>query len=115
MNTRTYSIAKTYSRTPGPRYEKEGSYSGEKFRREYFYPALLDAVKDNSVLNVDLDGTFGYGASFLEETFGGLIRHRQLDYDTIVRHIQLKSEEEDYLIEDIMEYLKQAKEACEKV
>jgi hypothetical protein len=117
METVIYSIAKNFSRTPGPRYVKEGPYSGELFRRDFFLPVLIKAIESNSNIVADLDGTHGYGTSFLEETFGGLIRINKIDYDTIIKHIKFKSIEEEYLIEDIMEYLKQAQaeEECEKV
>lgn len=107
-----YSIAKEFSRTPGPRYEREGQFSGEKFRKEYFYPRLLKAIKDNEELLVDLDGVAGFGTSFLEEGFGGLIRENGLELTVILKHVKFKSDEEDYLIDDINSYLKQANDQC---
>lgn len=63
-------ISKDYSRYPGGRYRRLGKYSGEEFRDDILVPAL---AKDDEVI-VILDGTAGYGSSFLEEAFGGLIR-----------------------------------------
>ena len=63
-------IAEAFSPYPGPRYAKLGDYSGEEFREEILIPAL----KKGGPLTVDLDGTKGYGSSFLEEAFGGAVR-----------------------------------------
>lgn len=63
-------IAKDYSRYPGGRYRRLGKYSGEEFRDDFLRPALEQGCE----VKVVLDGTEGYGSSFLEEAFGGLIR-----------------------------------------
>jgi len=64
------SVARMFSRTPGPRYEWQGPWSGEQFRRQHLESALKEAER----LVIDLDGTRGYGSSFLDEAFGGLVR-----------------------------------------
>lgn len=97
-----------FSATPGPRYIVEGDFSGELFRREVLVFKINKAIQDNLKLLVDLDGTAGYGTSFLEEAFGGLIRDDNISYDAITSAIEFKSDEEEYLIEDIQEYLKEA-------
>ena len=115
METKKYSIAKDFSRTPGPRYANEGDFSGEVFRTKHFEPLLKKAIEGGYRILVDLDGTHGYGTSFLEETFGGLIRVDKFDYDLIMSHLDLKSDEEEWLVDDIHEYLKQAYEQCAEV
>jgi hypothetical protein len=65
------SVAKDFSQYPGGRFYADGPYPGEKFRNELLVPALRAS---QSVVTVDLDGTIGYGSSFLEEAFGGLVR-----------------------------------------
>ena len=104
------SVSKVFSRTPGSRYEKEGRFSGEEFRNLILYPAIKESIDNDNILVIDLDGTAGYGTSFLEESFGGLIRINKLDYDKILGHLKFVSKEEDYLIDDIKMYLKQANE-----
>jgi len=60
-----------FTEFPGPRFEKHGPFSGERFRREI----LLNAIAENAGnICINLDGVIGYGSSFLEEAFGGLIR-----------------------------------------
>ena len=41
---------------------------------EILYPKFLEAIDSKKILTVDLDGGYGYGSSFLEESFGGLVR-----------------------------------------
>lgn len=103
-------IARDFSRTPGPRYIKEGKWSGELFRTEKFFQTMNDAIINHKMVVVDLDGTMGYGTSFLEEIFGGLIREHHLDYNQILTHLEIISEEEPYLKTDILAYLKDAHE-----
>lgn len=101
-------IVSDFSPTPGPRYEHEGKNSGEIFRKKILFPEVSKAILENQPFTVDLDGTAGYGTSFLEEAFGGLIRINGLDYHKIIELMSIITEEEDYLLEDIMEYLKDA-------
>ncbi len=103
-------VFKDFSRTPGPRYIKEGEFSGELFRTEILFPAFKRAFKENRKVLVNLDGTAGYGTSFLEEVFGGLIREDKLHFDPIVQHLELISNEEEYLKADIIHYLTDAEE-----
>ena len=63
-------VGENFSRTPAGRYLVDGPYSGERFRTEKLIPALASG----KVVKVDLSGVIGYGSSFLEEVFGGVIR-----------------------------------------
>lgn len=95
-------IAKTYTKTPGGRYKKEGPYSGQDFREKVLYPEFCKAKKNNEKLIVNLDGGYGYATSFLEEAFGGLARATK---DSAVLAIEIISEEEPELIEKIRRYM----------
>lgn len=92
-----------FSITPGPRFRNEGRYSGEEFREDILERQFLDAVKNNSRLIVDLDGTLGYGTSFLEEVFGGLARKHGEDKLNLV--LKIISNEEPYLVDNILSYI----------
>jgi hypothetical protein len=105
------SIASAFTRTPGARYIAEGRFSGEEFRREVLAPAVRRARESGEELVVDLDGTAGYGTSFLKEAFGGLVRIDEIPAGELGRLLVLKSEEEPYLIEDITSYMKHADQA----
>lgn len=67
---KTISIAKDFSVYPGGRTPEDGPNSGQEFRDNLLIPALLSGQKTS----IDFDGVRGYGSSFLEESFGGLIR-----------------------------------------
>ncbi|KGA40411.1 hypothetical protein KU75_16890 [Pectobacterium odoriferum] len=60
-----------FSKFPGPRYAVLGEYSGETFRDKVLIPAL----NQHDQISVNFDGVFGFGSSFLEEAFGGLLRN----------------------------------------
>lgn len=62
---------KDFAKYPGPRYIRLGDYSGEEFRNSLLLPAL----ESDDELTINFDGVYGYGSSFLEEAFGGLVRH----------------------------------------
>ena len=98
------SIAHEYTPLPGPRFKKQGPKSGEEFRESILEPRFKEAQKRGEVILVDLDGGYGYGTSFLEESFGGLARIHGVDavLDTLI----FKSEEEPYLIDDIKRYIR---------
>lgn len=101
-------VCKDFSTAPGPRYRIEGLHSGQEFREEVLLPKLEEAILSNRRLTVDLDGTAGYGTSFLEEAFGGLIRENGYKLNELLQVLEFKSIEEDYLIDDIKEYLSDA-------
>jgi len=78
-----------FTKYPGPRYINLGSNSGEEFREQY----LVDRLRKDSQVSVNLDGVLGYGSSFLEEIFGGIVRampaHPALVHpngDPIIKH-----------------------------
>jgi hypothetical protein len=99
---------RSFSITPGSRYKEEGNkaHSGEEFREDYLEPKFMLARQSNVKLIVNLDGTIGYGTSWLEEVFGGLAR--KVGKDKVLETIDFISEEEPYLIDDIKQYIKDA-------
>ena len=89
----TISIARQFSPTPAGRYRADGPFPGEKFRDELLVPALK---RHEGTVVVDLDGTAGYGSSFLEEAFGGLVRVGFHPAD-LHRRLSIKSTRPSYL------------------
>ena len=106
-NRNVISIAKSFSVTPGSRYRKEGPFSGEEFRDDILKPAFDKALEENKKLIVSLDGTLGYGTSFLEEAFGGLARIYN-NSKKVMDNIEIISIEEPYLKDDVLEYIEKA-------
>lgn len=87
------SIAKDFSEFPAGRHPDDGPYSGERFREEFLAPYLKS---NDSIVEVDLDGTMGYGSSFLEEAFGGLVRNHGLNLKTLNKYLKLKDSRKIY-------------------
>ena len=94
-----------FSEFPGPRHEHIGPFSGQRFREE----VLLPAIKEHGINNIsiDLDGTAGYGSSFLEEAFGGLIRAGVPYSDIISLSDRIISAEDPSLISEVRSYIKE--------
>lgn len=101
------SIAKDFSKTPGPRYIKEGSFSAELFLQQILEEKFKDILEKDKKISIDLDGTLGYGTSFLEETFGGL--SRKYGADKVSEKIEIISNEEPWLLDDIKSYIADVK------
>jgi hypothetical protein len=101
----TINIAKQFTETPGARYKTDGPFSGQLFREQFLEPLFRDA-EDQSPITIVLDGTAGYGTSFLEEAFGGLAR----DYgkERCLRRLQFVSSDEPLLIDEIKGYINES-------
>ena len=102
------SIAKDFSTIPGARFPEEGDFSGQDFRTKILCPALKKAISENEVLTIVLDGTAGLGTSFLEESFGGLIRNDRFSLDILQKYINIVSEEDPDYIAEIKQYMTEA-------
>lgn len=102
------SIAKEFSPIPGARYPSEGDFSGQEFRNKLLVPKIKEAQCLGVHLHIDLDGTAGYGTSFLEEAFGGLIRIDDYEYRLLNSLLIFKSEEDPEYITEIHEYMQDA-------
>lgn len=93
--TKIIDLAAEFSTTPFGRFRGDGEFSAEHFRDDLLIPAL----RTNPVVVVDLSGSNLYGSSFLEEAFGGLLRHGftqdQLSGKLQVKHKLLPSIEEE--------------------
>lgn len=104
-------VVKEYTDKPGARYESQGSNSGQKFRDTILYSKFLEAIEKNEQLIVNLDGGYGYGSSFLEETFGGLVRRLKKENNDNykkVSEIIIISNDNKTWIEKIKGYIKEA-------
>jgi hypothetical protein len=102
------SVRKDFSAAPDARYEGQGKWSAESFRQQLLVPKLKQAIASGTALTVDLDGTAGYAACFLEEAFGGLIRVEGFTTDELASVLHVVSEEEPGLIDEIEKYMNEA-------
>jgi hypothetical protein len=96
-------VAREFTRYPSGRYRRNGTTSGEEFRQRFLEGPL---VRGESVV-VELDGTIGYGSSFLEEAFGGLCRTTDVAADAILERISLDTSD-DQLKAEIRQYILEA-------
>jgi hypothetical protein len=92
-------IGRDFSRYPAGRQVKHGPFSGERFRNEFLIPYL----QKNLDVTVELDDTAGYGSSFLEEAFGGLLRSG-LTVAQVDAHLHLRSADQS-LLDEIQTYI----------
>lgn len=93
----TLFVATEFSTTPGPRYQSQGPHSGEQFREKVLVPAL----RQHKIIKIVLDGTEGYGSSFIDEAFGGLVREHDFDKADLLARIKIVSEDDPLLSEDV--------------
>lgn len=99
----TINIANDFSRYPSGRYKKHGDTSGEEFRERFLIPHL----QKNEKITVEFDGAIGYGSSFLEEAFGGLVRQLKISPDTILKNLSFTSSDPTY-IQEATQYIRDA-------
>ena len=96
------SVAEDFSRFPAGRFLDDGPFPGAKFREQ-----LVEALRKSKDVTVQLDGTMGYGSSFLEEAFGGLVRLCGLSAAEL--HLRLHLESSDpSLLEEVWAYVDEA-------
>ncbi|WP_318464028.1 STAS-like domain-containing protein [Photobacterium leiognathi subsp. mandapamensis] len=79
-------VAKRFSHTPFGRFESDGEFSAEKFREQILKPELK---KGDDVVIDFTHVALGVGSSFLEETFGGLVR-QGYDKKELLQHLSVK-------------------------
>lgn len=96
-------IAKDFSDKLGGRWIKVGPFSGELFYDDLLKPKFEIAKANNEKLHIYLDGTKGYGSSFLDQSFGELARVFGVDIvqQTIEFHTQYFTWNVKYIIEEI--------------
>ncbi|MGH7012560.1 MAG: STAS-like domain-containing protein [Stellaceae bacterium] len=105
MDARTISVGKDFNPAPAGRSFDDGPFSGEAFRKRVLIPALENA----NVVVVQLDDTEGYGSSFLEEAFGGLVRDGKFTAQQLHNKLRLQSDEDPSLVQEIWSYIDRAK------
>lgn len=95
------SISKDFTTAPWARYRSDWAKSGQEFYEDLLKWKFEKARNEKAKLQIDMDGTLGYPSSFLSESFGRL-RHEFKTID-IWKTIEIKSDEDDTLIELIKE------------
>lgn len=106
-NEVTISIAADFSRYPAGRTRQDGPLSGEVFREDKLEPLL----RAKNIVTINLDNVLGYGSSFLEEAFGGLVR-AGFSSDELRRHLKFISSDDPSLTTEIWSYIDHAQDAA---
>lgn len=94
-----YDFAKEFTKTPGPRYESLGEFSGERFRNEVL-KNLLDEYN-----RVEIDGSgikTSFSPSFLSEAFREFVI--ELGIDEFFKRVRLFSTTNKKLEEKFKHY-----------
>ncbi|MDA8002309.1 MAG: STAS-like domain-containing protein [Alphaproteobacteria bacterium] len=103
-------VADEFSPRPFGRYRSDGERSAEEFREKHLIPAM----SQHEHVTVDLSGTNYYGSSFLEETFGGLVRairtRKVLDIteDDLNARLKIVHEKLPSIEEEAKQYIQEA-------
>jgi hypothetical protein len=103
---KTITIAKDYSDTPLGRFPDDSDFNGTRFREQYLRPAL-----EKGVVTVVIDGVEGYGSSFLEESFGGLVRKGYFTAEELKNKLRISFGDKDFGMYDrlIWKYIADAR------
>ena len=91
---KTINIGKEFSDTPLGRYTTDSKFSGERFREEFLKPAL----SENEVVSVEIDDAEGYGSSFLDEAFGGLVRKGYFSAEQLQNKLKIACHDPAYAL-----------------
>ena len=85
-------LARDFSEVPAGRFYRDGPFSGEKFREELLAPAL----EKYDMVELNLDGCAGFGSSFLDEAFGGLVREKGFSPAQVLAKLRIVSSKDIY-------------------
>ena len=99
-----FDIGNEFNSFPGGRFIADGPASGEEFRNDFLVPLF----EENDKVIISLDNAMGYGSSFLEEAFGGLVREKLIGKDILLQKLELRSDQ-DSIKDSIIQYIKDAK------
>lgn len=101
MNNPILLTVSDFSKSPGPRYKYLGPYAGEEYRDSVLLPAFNTAreAKTKLIVNLDLSGDDGYGSSFLDESFGELVRRFGLE--EVQRILEFRAPNEPWWIDEV--------------
>ena len=104
-----YSIANSFSKYPAGRFKTDGDYSGERLRK-----IIEPMLRESDSVVIDITGTEGFGSSFLEEAFGGLIRSGW-SLNDVEAKLEIKADDTTEFYKKLIRgYLKEEAERCKK-
>lgn len=103
-------VVKDFYPRPKWRYRDEGEGSGEAFRDD----RLVQALRTNSVVIVNLTGYNRYGPSFISEAFGGLIRTSGFKIEELKTKLVIKHDDLPSIVQVCWKEIEKASKEVEK-
>ena len=102
-------IAREFSPLPLGRFRASGNKTGQAFREDILYPKICEAIKNKDTLEVDFKYMVRLGSTFLEESFGGLVREHGMNPDEVLKTIKFLQGRNLHLwVELTEEYIQEA-------
>lgn len=106
-----FEVAYDFSKFPAGATKSDGPYSGEDLcdrLTEELTGVGLPPTQPLLPLLVFLDGTMGYGSSFLKSAFGGLVSREGFTPKYLRAHMKVMSSKDPSLVKEIWEYIDEA-------
>lgn len=101
MSRINISFATEFSPFPAGRYRTDGPFSAEAFRDDLLEPKL----REFDQVELNLAGAVGYGSSFLEEVFGGLVRRGCFSSSVLHQKLVIRCEDDPSVVDEIWLYI----------
>ena len=96
-------ISTDFSEIPSGRSAVEGEHSGEEFRDTLLVLKYEEAEQKDDILEIDFDDCYGFGTSFLEEAFGGLVR--KYHKHGVLNRIRIIANDDETIPDNIEKYV----------
>ncbi len=100
-----------FSKFPSGRDDGDSDFNGQKYRETILAPAVETALRTGTKVRVSLEGVLSFGSSFLEEAFGGLVRHQVASPTDLNRVLEIDPGQPSYerFKQVILEYIRTAR------
>lgn len=101
-------ITEDFAESTGGRYKKNGPYSGEEFRDTILLKKVKEAINKKETIEVNFDGGYGHGSSFLDESFGGTIdRLNKDEAEYLLNNLTIISNDNPRKVKETFEYMRE--------
>lgn len=107
---KTLNIGADFSPDPAGRFLTDGDGNGESFRETSLKP-MIESLDSGEKLKIIIDdGVEGYGSSFLNESFGGMVKYGYIQNQDMLDVIEIIYAKEDFEFykKKIISYITQA-------
>jgi hypothetical protein len=102
-------LSKDFSKSPFGRSKVDSKNNGTRFRENYLKNWVSDCLDKNEKLIIELnDLDIPMTSSFMEESFGGLVRFGYIEKEKLLELLDFDSDDQSYEYE-IRDYISEAK------